>query len=319
MASYSVLIIGAGRIGAFFDTPDSTAVLTHAHAFSKHNGFHLLGFVDADSIAAERASHMWGGEVFASLDDAFKRYVIDVVVIAAPDELHYSLLKEMADYPVRIVFAEKPLTKTLADAEEVVVLYRERGIALALNYTRRYVPEFSALRAEIASGLFGRFLTGTGYYGKGTLHNGSHMVDLLRFHLGDIGDSHTISGIDDYYADDPSCSAVLTLESGGQFFMQAVDCRYYTVFEIDLLFEKQRLRLVDAGLRIEIYDVQSSELFAGYRNLTMVSCRDTSLDHAFSHAAEHIYSYLSAGEPLVCTGEDGLRAQRVCMAIQGVL
>ena len=48
--SFNVLIIGAGNIGALYDTPDMDKVLTHAHAFSIINGFKLLGFVDLDDI-----------------------------------------------------------------------------------------------------------------------------------------------------------------------------------------------------------------------------------------------------------------------------
>jgi hypothetical protein len=95
-----------------------------------------------------------------------------------------------------------------------------------------------------------------------------------------------------------------------------VDCRCYTVFELDLLFEMRRVRIVDAGFRIETFDVQASEMFAGYRNLQLASSRDTGLDHAFSHAAEHIHAHLSTNAALYCTGEDGLMAQRVCMNIQ---
>ena len=64
---YNVLIIGAGKIGAFFDQPGSENILTHAHAFSTHPGFKLLGFVDSNAGQAQKAVSIWGGEYFNNL------------------------------------------------------------------------------------------------------------------------------------------------------------------------------------------------------------------------------------------------------------
>ena len=316
MKVYSVLIIGAGKIGAFFDTPENEGILTHAHAFSRHPGFRLLGFVDADPSQSKKAAELWGCESFASIADAFTQHQIDIAVVAAPDALHYELLKELSEYPLSLVFAEKPLTRTLWEAQEIVSLYCERGIPLAINYMRRYVPEFIALRDSIVSGKFGRYLTGSGYYGKGTLHNGSHMIDLLRFLFGDFTETLTISRILDFYDDDPSCSAVLTLGQGGAFYMQAVDCRSYTIFELDLLFEQSRVRIVDAGFRIELHELRESKVFEGYRNLNHAESLETGLGKAFASAVESIHAHLLTGAPLPCTGTDGLQSQQICESIQ---
>ena len=80
-----------------------------------------------------------------------------------------------------------------------------------MNYTRRFVPEIRSIREAIKSGNYGAFLTGTGYYGKGLLHNGSHMVDLLQFLVGEVGKVAKVSEIVDFYDHDPSVSALLTM------------------------------------------------------------------------------------------------------------
>lgn len=315
MQTFSLLIVGAGKIGAFFDTPGSEEVLTHAHAFSVNPGFRLLGFVDADRQQAGRAAEVWGGIAFDSIADAFAREEIDVAVMAVPDEYHYHVLAELVAHPLKLVFAEKPLAGTPAMAEDIVERCRERGVALAVNYTRRFVPEFIDLRDRIASGTLGRFLTGMGYYGKGTLHNGSHMVDLLRFLFGEMSVTKTLGAICDWRNDDPTCSALLETIGGGQFVMQAADCRSYTLFEMDMLFERGRARLVDAGHALEEFDVRDSELFAGYRVLSGGQKRTTGLGAAMSIAADCIYRHLAQGTPLACTGDDGVRALTICSAI----
>jgi predicted dehydrogenase len=319
MTKYSVLIIGAGKIGAFLDTPQSETVLTHANAFNCHPGFILRGFVDADREKAERAALLWGTEAFDSVTDAFARHAIDIAVVAVPDEAHYQLLLELADRPLKLVFVEKPLAKSRAEGESIVRLYHEGGIGLAVNYSRRFVHAFVDLRDRIARGEFGRYLTGAGYYGKGTLHNGSHMVDLLCFLLGEPIGMKALGAIRDWSDDDPTCSVLLEIAEGCQFVMQGLDCRCYTLFEMDLLFEKARVRLVDSGFALELYGVIDSGVFAGYRVLSAGKRHAVDLSTALYEAAVGIYGHLSAGRPLACTGDDGLRTLAICTDIIGAL
>lgn len=318
MTSFSVLIIGAGQIGAFFDSPAQTAVLTHGHAFARHPGFQPPSFVDIDQEKAGQAARIWGGKAYPSIDEAFRQGKFDVAVVAVPDEFHYEVLKQLVAHPVKCVLAEKPLAKTLSQATKISALYRDCGIPIAVNYMRRFVPEFLDLRARIASGEFGEFLGGCGYYGKGTLHNGSHLVDLLRFLLGEIASATGLCCIRDWSEADPSWSAVLDLCCGGRVMLQAVDCRHYTIFELDLLFGRKRVRMVDSGFALELYDTQDSSMFQGYRTLSSPTRQDTSLSSAFYAAADAIHAFLTAGEPLPCTATDGVKAIEICSGISTV-
>jgi len=313
---YNVLIIGAGKIGAFFDQPGSENILTHAHAFFIHPGFKLLGFVDSNVEQAQKATSIWGGVYFNNLDEALHKHRVDVVCLAVPDEYHYPYLQELAHQNIKIIFAEKPLTKTLPEALEIKQLYSSLPISVQLNYSRRFVPEIIRLRNNIKDGLYGRYLSGTGYYGKGLLHNGSHMLDLLLSLLGNVSDYLLTGVIDDFYEDDPSVSAVLTMSEGAPFFLQSIDCRAYTIFEMDLLFERRRVRLIDSGFVIEEYEIRESPVFAGYKNPVMASEQKTSLGRSIYHAAENIYQHLNKGDVLLCGLDDGVNVLSLCRQLK---
>jgi len=303
--NYNVLIIGAGNIGALYDSPESEYVLTHAHAFSKTPGFSLVGFVDTDLERAQSAAKRWNTQAFTSIETAFAYAPIDIICVAVPDEFHYAVLRHVAQFPIKLVFAEKPLTQTLSEAEEIRTLYKKNNISLALNYIRRFVPEFSMLKNNIQMGKYGRFITGTAYYGKGFLHNGSHLLDTLRFLLGEI-DRITINDqIADFYVDDPTVTAKLSFSGGAHFFLQAVPCNFYTIFELDFLFEKGRVRIVDSGFKIEEYAVRKDPIFNGYQDLALYAAFQTSLGMALRYAAKNIYDHLSHKTPLLCSLEDG--------------
>jgi predicted dehydrogenase len=314
---YNVLIIGAGKIGAFFDTPKSDQVLTHAHAFSDLNKFNLIGFVDADLQKAQNAANLWNTRKFKSVDDAFSAYIIDVVCVAASTEFHYQVLKELSGFSFKLAFVEKPFVALLHQAEEIKALYEERKISIAVNYSRRFVPEFEILGDKIRQGIYGEFIAGSGYYGKGILNNGSHMIDVIRYFLGEIDFCETISSCFDAYKNDPSVSAVVTLMAEKKIVLQCLNCNFYTQFELDLFFEKARIRIVDSGLRIEEYDVKESEMFSGYKSLYKTSEYYTHLSKSLYYAAVNIHNYLTYNEKIKCGIADGIETLKICTSIAG--
>ncbi len=309
---YNVLIVGAGRIGAFFDTLDNENVLTHAHAFSKHPQFNLIGFVDKDFAIATKAAKLWDCKSFQSINDAFFKNKIDVVVVAVCDEHHYRVLKEVLNYKIQLIFAEKPLTKSLKEAEEIVDLSKEKKIPILVNYSRRFVPKFIDLKNKIRSGELGNFVGGCGYYGKGFLHNGSHLIDLLNYFSLSIERVETISKRYDFFDDDPTISAVLKLKNNTLFFIQGVDCSLYTIFELDLFFEKARIRVVDFGCIIEEYCLNDNSIFNGYRNLNIKQKIKADYSKSLYFAAQNIADFLDDKSELLCIAQDVLSVMKVC-------
>lgn len=311
---YSVLIIGAGKQGAFFDNPKSKNILTHAHAFTKHKGFKLLGFVDTNKQKAQEAASIWRGKAFYSLEEAFKKEKVDVVCVVVPDEFHYQILKKLSSFKLELIFTEKPLAKKLAEIDDLLKIYQQKKPVL-VNYSRRFLPEFEGIKEKIDEGLYGNFIAGTGYYGKGLLHYGSHLIDLLRWYFGEVKDFQVVDVIDDFTRDDPSFSLILTLNHKRRFFLQAVDCRLFSIFEIDLLFEKRRIVIKDAGAKIEEYVIKENQISKGYKS--MVKTRERNIDSRglTYHAVENIYHFLTKGENLKCDLKEGYKTAKTCIKI----
>jgi predicted dehydrogenase len=299
MAKFKSLIVGSGQIGAFFDTPRSKDVLTHAHGYFLNKNFDLVGFVDKDINKARKAAGIWGGQGYGTLREAFdKNGAIDVVSLCLPDQFHFQYLQEVAKEKVKLVFAEKPLTLKLDQAEKIVKLYERNKIPLLVNYSRRFVPEIAKIATKIKENQFGKFLTGSGYYGKGLLHNGTHMIDLVRMLLGEISSVRCGDKLYDFTREDPSWSAELKIKSGGSVGLRAVDSRAFSLFELDLVFSKSRIRLVESGNKIEIYKTCESDKFKGYKYLAKPEIINTSLNRSLFFAVDNISSTLvKKGKP----------------------
>jgi predicted dehydrogenase len=310
LKKFTVLIVGAGRIGAFFDRPKTKEILTHAHAFSKHRGFKLVGFVDQDQRQAQKAALVWGGRAYDNIDEAFKKNKIDVVVNATPDSEHFKTLNKIINQPIKLIFTEKPLTATPKEAKKIIALAKQKKVAIAVNYNRSFTPDFIKLQQAIKRGTYGEYLTGTGYYGKGFLHNGSHLINLLLLLVGDIQTIRPVHRQYDYFKTDPSLSGVLYFNSRKPFFIQSVDSRFYTIFEIDLVFSRARIRIVDSGFVIERYQVKKDRRYAGYQKLELAKKNQTKLSRSLYYAADNLYNYLQGQAELGCSLNDGYKTMQ---------
>lgn len=316
---YNVLIIGAGNIGALYDNPRCKDVLTHAHAFSNLPGYNLLGFVDASQEKADYGARLWDVEAFKDIEEAFLKYRIDLVSVCVSDEYHYDIMKELLNYKVKLIFLEKPITKNLTEAKKLLSLYKKVDTPVLVNYSRRFVDEFDKIKADCISGNYGKFLSGSAYYGKGVVHNGSHLIDFLRYILGEISSAKVFKREFDFYSDDPTVTALLEFQGGGSLSINGVNCNSHTMFEIDMVFEKARVRLKDSGFGLELYELRESEKFRGYKNLELSLDTETSLGRSLELAALNIYGYLQGEQELRCTLEDAYDTMEVCELLRSDL
>jgi hypothetical protein len=173
MKKYNALIIGCGAQGVGVgqeNNPDK--IINFAHALTEHDGFNLITCVDKDEDKAMDAAQIWNTCHETDLKRAFyaKR---DVAIITTPDRNHYEILKQLAEYPLRLVICEKPLCKGLQHAREIVELYMAKGIGLMVNYTRRFLPYYDFLKKENP-------LTAICRFNRGWLHSASHATDFFN-------------------------------------------------------------------------------------------------------------------------------------------
>ena len=92
--------------------------------------------------------------VVRTLDEMLSDATIDLCVIATSNDSHYSLAKTCLEAG-RHVVVDKPLTPTLAEAEDLVRLARERGRLLTVYQDRRYDGISHTVSKLVVSGVLG--------------------------------------------------------------------------------------------------------------------------------------------------------------------
>ena len=299
---YKALILGAGTIAGGYDNPTDNAILTHAHAYIDNPEIELLGFYDVNYEQAQKMAQKWDVKAFAEPINA------DIISVCVPDEFHTKMVLEAEKLNPKIIFLEKPVCRNLSEIETL----NKVKIPIAVNYSRSYTKSFRELAKRIKENEFGKYESGCGYYGKGFIHNGSHMVNLLNLLLGKIVNIKFDGGIKDFYEDDISKYAKISFENGGYFVMNPVDCRDYTIFEMDLIFNGARIKISNLGYKIEIFKAQENAKHIGHKMLELTEEIKTDMDFAMQNAIQNIADYLGKKDNIFCTLKDGIETIKFC-------
>ena len=122
----------------------------HAQAWAQRPG--VLGAVYApDDHARDLAAHH-GALACTTLDNFWS--AVDVVDICTPTPTH-------ADYAVQAaragkhVICEKPLARTLDDADRIIAACQDAGVRLFVAHVLRFFPQYAAAWAQVRSGAVG--------------------------------------------------------------------------------------------------------------------------------------------------------------------
>lgn len=240
MKNYKAVIIGMGRMGR-----------TRYDALQKHGGFEITGLCDSrlEQLAgySENKYEDWK----KCIEDENPQVVVVCTVNSViPDVVCFAL--EHGSH----VFSEKPPGKTLADTmrmKECCTRHPEQILKFGFNH--RYHSSVIEAKALIDSGFLGEVVAARGVYGKAgnldkeewrndmelagggiLLDQGIHMLDLLRYFMGDF---QTIDGFVEHlvWKDCPgedTAFATMRTESGKVATLHSSAIQWKHKFDLDI-------------------------------------------------------------------------------------
>lgn len=97
----------------------------------------------------------FGLKVYGSYEELINSADVDCVYIPLPPAFHYKWAKQVL-LAGKHVFLEKPFTMSYDEAEELVGLARERGLAIQENYMFQYHAQLKAVMDIMNSGQLGK-------------------------------------------------------------------------------------------------------------------------------------------------------------------
>ncbi|MBU2490827.1 MAG: Gfo/Idh/MocA family oxidoreductase [Proteobacteria bacterium] len=136
MADLRTAVIGAGYLGRF-----------HAQKYATLPGVSLVGVVDVDSVAAGAVAREVGTEAFTDHRELLGR--VDAVSVVAPTPLHHAISRDFLAAGCDVLI-EKPMTTTLAQADELIEMAESRGLIIQVGHLERFNPAVIALRRAVS-------------------------------------------------------------------------------------------------------------------------------------------------------------------------
>ena len=138
--SLRVAVVGVGYLGRH-----------HARILSNLPGVDLVAVVDTNGPRAQENANANHTRAFVDYRDIIGH--VDAVTIAVPTELHHeiSIAFLSAGIPVLV---EKPMARSLAEADAMVEAAARAGVALAVGHTERFNPAVAAARPMLTDPRF---------------------------------------------------------------------------------------------------------------------------------------------------------------------
>ena len=136
-------IAGAGFIGA-----------VHAQAYQRVPDVELVGIADPIAEKVQPLARETGSRAFRDYEELLKAGV-DVLNVCLPPQLHLPAAEAAAQAGVHVLM-EKPITRTLGEADQMIAACRRAGVNLMSGFTHHFYPEMIEARHMVAEGLIGR-------------------------------------------------------------------------------------------------------------------------------------------------------------------
>lgn len=310
---HKAAIVGLGRIGNGYDA-DTDAhgdapPRSHVAAVLRNPDLELIAVCDSDPllIGSFQRTRRLPVKAYTSVQAMLAAGHYDLITIATPAGTHESIaLKCLETAPaLRALFCEKPLGTNAESADRITVAARKAGVALAVNYHRRWDARISQLKHEIAGSGGARYASFQ--FVKGWSNYGAHAIDLLRHLFGRVVSVQSFAP-----------TARLRFAEGLDADLTLLDALDYEMFDLEVVCKTKRLRAVFGGQQILQAQPQSGRFFPGYTVLGEETrlVRDAPV-HGLTHAYAELAGYISRGAfPETSTGENAVTTHRIIEAIE---
>lgn len=312
-------IIGAGQAGE-----------RHAVGFSQARGASVAGIADLDERRAARIAERFNAQPYTDwrrmLDDK-----PDILIVALPHNLHVAPAEAAAAHGMHVLM-EKPIATSIEDARRIVDVCEGAGIKLTISFVHRFRDELQVARRWVVEDQLGEprvaietmngqrgdhsphWITNKEIAGGGVLMYGAiHSVDRLRWLLG--SDVVTVVARKQHFEPrtevEDGITALLTFTNGATATLSACAPSY----RAQPAYWDTQIYGTHGMLRVRTRHWAELSNDKGSVRQESGSATTVGEHYNFVRQAQAFVDAIMADEAPVVSGEDGLKALEVAMAI----
>ncbi len=135
MGKLYIAVIGAGHLGS-----------KHVKVYSQLKNVHLVGVCDIDEERGRKVAKKYRTTYYKNYHDLFDK--VQAVSIAVPTFLHYKIAKDFIQNGVHVLI-EKPITKTLEEADELLEIAKKKNVIIQVGHIERFNSAVRAIEPYI--------------------------------------------------------------------------------------------------------------------------------------------------------------------------
>jgi len=176
MGKLRIGVVGVGHLGTY-----------HLEKYALIDTCEVVAVADIDGLKADRVAKKYGVKAYSHHRLMLDR--VDAVSIAVPTAAHYEVAKDFLTKGIHCLL-EKPIARTLEEADELVKLASERKCIFQIGHIERFNPAIHALKGILKKPLFIEAHRLHPFFERGTdvdviLDLMIHDLDILLYFIGE--------------------------------------------------------------------------------------------------------------------------------------
>jgi len=298
-------VIGVGYLGQF-----------HAEKYAQLENAELVAVVDLDRERAAQVAEKVGARSCSDFREIIGQ--VDAVSIVVPTQAHYEVAKAFLEKGVHVLL-EKPITTTLAEADELIRIAAATKAVFQVGHLERFNPAVLALDGVVSKPGFIESIRIAPFKPRGTdvnvvLDLMIHDIDIIQNIVGSKPEQINSIGTPVFSEEEDIANARIQFANG---------CiANVTASRISLKSErKMRIFQPDAYISVDfqnktfaVFRKGDGEMFPGVPNITKEEHSFGQTD-ALKSEIEAFLDSIATGKPPVVSGEDGRQALETALKI----
>jgi predicted dehydrogenase len=298
-------VVGVGYLGQF-----------HAEKYAQLENAELVAVVDLDRDRARQVAEKVGARSCTDFREIIGE--VDAVSIVVPTHSHYEVAKAFLEKGVHVLL-EKPITTTLAEADELIRIAGAKKAVFQVGHLERFNPAVLALDGVVNNPGFIESIRIAPFKPRGTdvnvvLDLMIHDIDIIQNIVGSKAEHINSIGTPVFSDEEDIANARIQFANG---------CvANVTASRISLKSErKMRIFQPDAYISVDfqnktfaVFRKGGGEMFPGVPNITKEEHSFGQTD-ALKSEIEAFLDSITTGKPPVVSGEDGRQALDTALKI----
>lgn len=292
---------------------------SHAGGYAETDEVELGAVADVDEQKLETFGEAWdipsnrryvGHEAMLEAED------LDVVSVCTPTYLHHEHVIDAARSSAdpSVIWCEKPISSSIADAEEMISVCDAEGVELVVNHSFRFTEKIQRLRSLLDDGLIGDIEAVHAHFRRELLRNSTHLLDTLAFLVDSRpvrvsgyvnGENDAVDALDGRDVDDAGGGGFTVLEDGTFVTIDCTVAREISSMSIELIGTEGKLYLNNDDGDWQYWRLEDgTHVESPLPGIESAWSWESDYEEAFPNAVSHIADLLEGSVDNLSPGEE---------------